>query len=45
MDYYNNIINKINEILDEKIIFNNNEYEELKKNIYESIKEYIFINI
>ena len=43
--YYNNILNDILKIFNNNIIFNDNDIEELKNNIYFSIKDYIKDNI
>ena len=43
--YYNNILNDILKIFNNNIIFNDSDTEELKNNIYFSIKDYIKNNI
>ena len=42
---YNNILNEILKILNNNIIFNDKDTEDLKNNIYLSIKDYINLNI
>ena len=43
--YYNNILNDILKIFNNNIIFNDDDMQELKNNIYFSIKDYIKNNI
>ena len=43
--YYDNILNEVLKIFNNNIIFNDHDMEELKNNIYLSIKDYINSNV